>query len=101
MRCAIVNVSAIERKFPIGSAHVVLVDKAMAQTKKKKETQSVRSGPSRATMQWILFAFVIGLVLGVMIGYNVGSHASAGDRGGAPDGFGRSPGHAHYRHNHP
>ncbi len=79
----------------------------MAQTKKKRETQSERSGPSRAAMQWILFAFVIGIVLGVMIGYNVGSHASAGDRGStgdrgvATDQYGRSPGHAHYGHNHP
>ncbi len=73
----------------------------MAQTKKKRETQSDRSGPSRSAMQWILFAFVIGLVLGSVIGYNVGRGASAGDRGVATDNYGRSPGHAHYTHNHP
>ena len=73
----------------------------MAQTKKKRETPSVRSGPSRAAMQWILFAFVIGLVLGGVIGYNVGRDASAGDRGGVTDRYGRAPGHAHYTHNHP
>ena len=73
----------------------------MAQTKKKRETPSVRSGPSRAAMQWILFAFVIGLVLGGVIGYNVGRGASAEDRGVATDHYGRSPGHAHYTHNHP
>ncbi len=73
----------------------------MAQTKKKSQTQSVRSGPSRAAMQWILFAFVIGLVLGAVSGYNVGRGASAGDRGGVTDRYGRSPGHAHYTHNHP
>ncbi len=56
-------------------------DKAMAQKKKKSQTQSERSGPSRAAMQWILFAFVIGLVLGAVIGYNVGRGASAEDRG--------------------
>ena len=75
-------------------------DKAMAQ-KKKRETQSERSGPSRVAMQWILFAFVIGLVLGSVIGYNVGRGASAGDRGVGADRYGRSPGHAHYTHNHP
>jgi len=73
----------------------------MAQKKSKKETQIIRSGISRAAMQWILFAFVLGLVLGVMIGYSVGSYASAEDREGAPDRYGRSPGHAHYKHNHP
>ena len=73
----------------------------MAQTKKKRETPSVRSGPSRAAMQWILFAFVIGLALGGVIGYNIGRGASAGDSGVATDNYGRSPGHAHYTHNHP
>ncbi len=52
-------------------------------------------------MQWILFAFVIGLVLGGVIGYNVGRGASAEDRGVATDHYGRSPGHVHYTHNHP
>ena len=53
----------------------------MAQKKKKGETQSKPSGPSRAAMQWILLAFMIGLALGSVIGYNVGRGASAGDRG--------------------
>ena len=80
----------------------------MAQKKKKGETQSKPSGPSRAAMQWILFAFMIGLALGSVIGYNVGRSASAGDRGASAgdrgageDRYGRSPGHAHYTHNHP
>jgi len=73
----------------------------MAQTKKKRETPTVRSGPSRAAMQWILFAFMIGLALGSVIGYNVGRGALAGDRGAGEDRYGRSPGHAHYTHNHP
>lgn len=75
------------------------VDKAMTQQKKRK-TQSERSGPPRSVMQWIVLAFVIGLALGGVIGYNVGSYASAGDRGGVTDRYGRSPGHAHYGHNH-
>ena len=76
-------------------------DKAMAQKKHKRETQIERSGPSRSAMQWIVLAFVIGLALGGVIGYNVGRGASAGDRGVATDNYGRSPGHAHYTHNHP
>ncbi len=76
-------------------------DKAVAQKKKKSETQSKPSGPSRAAMQWILFAFMIGLALGSVIGYNVGRSASAGDRGAGEDRYGRSPGNAHYTHNHP
>ena len=59
----------------------------MAQKKKKKETQIERSGPSRSAMQWIVLAFVIGLLLGGVIGYNVGRGASAGDRGVATDDF--------------
>jgi len=47
----------------------------MAQKKKKSQTQSERSGPSRSAMQWIVLAFVIGLALGGVIGYNVGRGA--------------------------
>lgn len=83
----------------------------MNNKQKQKQAKPFKktSGPSQWSFESLLIALVIGLAIGGFAGYQMGggshgdSSASAGGTslGGDTDAYGRSPGHEHYRHNHP
>ncbi|WEX09023.1 hypothetical protein [Chelativorans sp. AA-79] len=68
-------------------------------TERKPQTEKAKAGGG-IHIHWVWVALIAGLVFGAASGYFVGLQASAGTSG-YTDVYGRSPGHPHYRHNHP
>ena len=54
------------------------------------------------SLQNLFFVFIVGLVFGGLIGYEIArTHVEITESGGSRDIYGRSLGHPHYGHNHP
>lgn len=61
----------------------------------QKAHRSAKVSKGRWTLGHLLAAFLLGAVLGFVIGYE------PDDGGARTDAFGRSPGDPHYAHRHP
>jgi hypothetical protein len=73
----------------------------MPRKKIERKPQAGKPAVSGGThVQWAWFALAAGLAFGGTSGYFIGKEATAGTSG-YTDAYGRSPGHPHYRHDHP
>lgn len=74
----------------------------MPRKKTQRKSQAAQGETSRSSsnIPWIAVALVFGMAFGGAVGYYAGS-TMAGSGGGNTDQYGRSPGDAHYGHDHP
>jgi hypothetical protein len=83
--------------------------------KRKLEAEAARGGVASAApvgwgVEFLVIAFVVGLALGAVLGFNLGRDRTPPVVPGATlqqptpagtDAYGRQPGHEHYGHDHP
>ena len=79
----------------------------MPRKRKKNARQRTQTGPWSRNEKAVTFkvgtlvlVFLLGLGFGTVAGYQA-ALVIEGDSAGVTDAYGRSPGHPHYRHNHP